>query len=110
MSSTTSSPDIEQILEVCSNVSGSSTSPLISGDGGNTKEKEKNGYGDREINSFHSMKRLDSGVDVDTPPMMSQQKEGKYASVISSSRPQPPIPVDTTVQYQEIDIRATHVS
>ena len=52
-----------------------------------------------------------SGVDVSSPPLMSQQKEEqKYASVLTSSGPKPPLPQDTTVQYQEIDIRTTHVS
>ena len=57
-----------------------------------------------------SLLRQDIGIDVVTPPMMKQKEEEKYTSVKTSSGPRPPIPEDTVVQYQEIDIRATHVS
>ena len=52
-----------------------------------------------------------SSVDVSSPTQMSQQKEEeKYTSVKTSSGPRPPLPLVSTVQYQMIDIRTTHVS
>ncbi|CAI8028052.1 hypothetical protein GBAR_LOCUS15989 [Geodia barretti] len=53
------------------------------------------------------MSSLDSGIN-STPPLMSKQK-GMYTDVEpSTSGVQPPIPEDSRVQYQEIDIRTTH--
>ena len=93
----------------CSNASGGSGSRLISDDGGT-----KHGHAEGEAKppligkSFHQSR--DSGISVGTPPQMSKQK-GIYTDVEPSiSGVQPPIPVDSIVQYTVIDIRATHVS
>ena len=89
---------IEQPL----NVSVHSGSRLIS-DGG-----AKHGYAEEEDGPSHNMETsYNSGI---SPPQMSKQK-GMYTDVdLSTSGVQPPIPEDSRVQYQEIDIRATHVS
>ena len=43
-------------------------------------------------------------------PTTLNEEESKYAVVSTSSGSQPPLQQDTVVQYQEINIRATHVS
>ena len=96
----------------CSNASGGSGTQLISASG-DTKQK-KDGHAEGEAKPPFNGKTLhlrqDSGVSVSTPPVMSKQK-GMYTDVeLSTSGVQPPIPEDTRVQYQEIDIRTTHVS
>ena len=51
--------------------------------------------------------RQDSGVSVG---QNETEEPNRYATVVASSGVVPPLPVDSIVQYQEIDIRATHVS
>ena len=100
------SPSETNDLESCSNASGSR---LMSDDGG-TKQK-KDGHAEGEAKPPRSLKSsLDRGINFSTPPQMSKQK-GMYTDVeLSTSGVQPPIPEDSIVQYQEIDIRTTHVS
>ena len=87
------------------NVSVASGSRLISADGG-TKQK-KDGPAKGEAKPPRSPK---SSLDNSTPPVMSKQK-GMYTDVEpSTSGVQPPVPEDSIVQYQEIDIKTTHVS
>ena len=103
------SPSETNDLELCSNASVRSGSQLISDDGG-TKQK-KDGHAEGEAKPPRSLKSsLDRGINFSTPPQMSKQK-GMYTDVeLSTSGVQPPIPEDSIVQYQEIDIRTTHVS
>ncbi|CAI8006821.1 hypothetical protein GBAR_LOCUS4919, partial [Geodia barretti] len=98
------SPSETNDLESCSNASGSR---LMSDDGG-TKQK-KDGHAEGEAKPPRSLKSsLDRGINFSTPPQMSKQK-GMYTDVeLSTSGVQPPIPEDSIVQYQEIDIRTTH--
>ncbi|CAI8001360.1 hypothetical protein GBAR_LOCUS3172, partial [Geodia barretti] len=87
--------------------SGESSSQLISNDGGT--QQQIDGYAEgppRSTTTSHL--RQDGGISVSTPPVMSKQK-GIYTDVEpSTSGVQPPIPEDSRVQYQEIDIRTTH--
>ena len=106
------SPSETDNLESCSNASGESGPRLISDDGGTKPKKDGHAEGDAKppCSGKTSHLRQDSGVSMSTPPMMSKQK-GMYTDVeLSTSGVQPPAPEDSRVQYQEIDIRTTHVS
>ena len=91
------------------NISVESGAQLISNDGG--AQQQIDGYAEGPPRSTTtSFLRQDGGISESTPPLMSKQK-GMYTDVeLSTSGVQPPIPEDSIVQYQEIDIRTTHVS
>ena len=106
------SPSETNDLELFSHASVRSGSRLISDDGGTKPKKDGHAEGEAKppFSGKSSYLRQDSGVSVSTPPVMSKQK-GMYTDVEpSTSGVQPPIPEDSRVQYQEIDIRTTHVS
>ncbi|CAI8024258.1 hypothetical protein GBAR_LOCUS14106, partial [Geodia barretti] len=122
-----SSPSETNDLELCSNASVRSGSRLISDDGGAKQKKDGHAEGEAKLDQRQDSgisvrnplegeakpprslsSSLDSGINFSTPPVMSKQK-GMYTDVKpSTSGVQPPIPEDTRVQYQEIDIRTTH--
>ena len=62
----------------------------------------------RDIESTNGvLLRRDSGVSVG---QNETEEPDRYATVGTSPGAVPPLPVDSRVQYQEIDIRTTHVS
>ena len=123
------SPSETNDLELCSHASVRSGSRLISDDGDAKQKKDGPPEGEAKLDQRQDSgisvrnplegeakpprslnSSLDSGINFNTPPVMSKQK-GVYTDVeLSTSGVQPPIPEDSRVQYQDIDIRTTHVS
>ena len=78
---------------------------------------EESGYGDQNGGSSHGSSRSDTlligdQLAEDGSATQAEEKEGKYAVVVtSSSGNRFPHSVDTTVvEYAKLNIRATHVS